>query len=104
MEHPTYAVVDIVALTLAAALGLREPRDGPDRHVYCPVGMGGDHMKKMTGARLLSGPTRVIKTKARIARAQLLMDAAREQASEMAQKYEPLTATQRRRLAQLRSL
>jgi hypothetical protein len=61
-------------------------------------------MKKMTGARLFGGPTRAIKTKARIARAQLLMAAAREQASEMAQKYEPLTVTQRRRLAQLRSL
>ena len=61
-------------------------------------------MQKMTGARLFGGPTRAIKTKARIARAQLLMAATRERASEMAQKYEPLTATQRRRLAQLRSL
>ena len=64
-------------------------------------------MKKMTGAKLFGGPTRARKTKARIARAQLLMAAAREQASEMAQKYEPLgrpTAAQRRRLAQLRAL
>ena len=64
-------------------------------------------MQKMTGARLFGGPTRAVKTKARIARAQLLMAAARERASEMAQKYEPLgklTATQRRRLSQLRAL
>ena len=46
------------------------------------VGVGGDHMQKVTGAWLFGGPTRARKTKARIARAQTLMAAAREQAME----------------------
>jgi hypothetical protein len=74
------------------------------------VGVGGDHMQKVTGAWLLGGPTRARKTKARIARAQTLMAAARQQAMESVQKYEssPLgrrvTEAHRRRLAQLRPL
>jgi hypothetical protein len=63
-------------------------------------------MKKLTGSQLFGGPTRARKTKARIARAQLLMAAARERAAEMAQGEETLplrsTHAHRRRLTQLR--
>jgi hypothetical protein len=72
-----------------------------------PNRLGGNRMKKLTGLQLFGGPTRARKTKARIARAQLLMAAARERAAEMAQGEDlPLrfTHAHRRRLAQLRSL
>ena len=73
------------------------------------VGAGGDHMQKMTGAWLFGGPTRARKTKARIARAQTLMAAAREQAMSRCKiESSPLgrraTEAHRRRLAQLRAL
>ena len=72
-----------------------------------PNRLGGNRMKKLTGSQLFGG-ARARKTKARIARAQLLMAAARERAAEMAQGDEILplrfTHAHRRRLAQLRSL
>ena len=68
-------------------------------------------MKKMMRTQLFGGPQRARKTKERIARAQLLVVAAREQAVETAQQCGSLpprkwrfTEAQRRRLAQLRSL
>jgi hypothetical protein len=72
--------------------------------------LGGDHMKRMMRTQLFGGPERARKTKERIARAQLLVVAAREQAVETAQcgslppRKWRFTEAQRRRLAQLRSL
>ena len=84
---------------------------------YLTIGMGliglptwgGDHTKKMTGAHLFGGPTRARKTKARIARAQVLMAAAREPAAEITQRQSAprpwrVTEAHSRRLAQMRSL
>jgi hypothetical protein len=66
-------------------------------------------MKKMTGAHLFGGPTRARKTKARIARAQVLMAAARKRAAEITQRESAprpwrVTEAHSRRLAQMRSL
>jgi hypothetical protein len=99
---------------------LGAPRDGPDLCVIWtrgrvgPPGLptwGAINMKKMMRTQLFGGPERARKTKERIARAQLLVVAAREQAVETAQQCGSLpprkwrfTEAQRRRLAQLRSL
>jgi hypothetical protein len=71
--------------------------------------LGGDHVKKMTSARLFGGPERMRKTNQRIARAELLTASARERGIELAQKYESSprgrrTEAHRRRLTQLQSL
>ena len=70
---------------------------------------GAINMKKMTGSHLFGGPTRARKTKARIARAQVLMAAARERAAEITQcesgpRPWRVTEAHSRRLAQMRSL
>jgi hypothetical protein len=63
-------------------------------------------MKKLTNAQLFAGPRSARKTKARIARAKLVVPAAREWAVEMAQtsagppSMRRPTVLQRRRLAQ----
>jgi hypothetical protein len=71
-----------------------------------PADDRGRIMKKLTSAQLFAGPRSARKTKARIARAKLVVAAAREWAAEMAQVSAgpPSTrrpaALQRRRLAE----
>ena len=63
-------------------------------------------MKRLTSAQLFAAPKSARKTKARIARAKLLVVAARERAVETAQQHvvpsmkRPPTVLQRRRLAE----
>jgi septum formation topological specificity factor MinE len=63
-------------------------------------------MKRLTSAQLFAAPKSARKTKARIARAKLLLVAARERAVETAQQHavpsmkRPPTVLQRRRLAE----
>ena len=71
--------------------------------------LAGDHMKTMTHQQLFGSPTpkSIRNTKARIARARLIVAAARERAAEMAYsppRQSPTRESQRRRLAQLQSL